>query len=669
MASNNMRNFTVHSPARICLYGDHQDYLSLPVIAGAIDRYMVFEVKENPNDVFEIELADLGNKLKINIDPSNQYPQTQKIDFFRSGLRVASRFGYPPKHGLKVTIQSDIPINAGVSSSSALVVGWLYTLALAFGDGSTPKPDLLGQMAYEAEVLEHQSPGGQMDQYTIAHGGLVYIETGRQIRVHPLKVPELNLILADSKIKKQTLTTIGSVREQTTLAIDEIRRLKPDFSLPEARIKNIKSELDQINAELRPYAEAAIQNHQITLAALESLKSDPPDLSLLGKLMSAHHQQLSGVLKVSHPQIDQWLKLALDQGAFGAKIVGSGHGGCSVLLTSETQEGLLCKGLLDAGVPAAYPVKISRGCHHKWMPPLVILAAGASSRMKKSLEALNAPSSAMQSNQDSNNQERPQVDTHKGLIALDNQGHTVIDLLIDQAIEAGITRVILVIQPPGDVFKKHFEGKNYPSSLSNNGPVQEQNKLSIDFAYQKIPHGRKKPLGTADALQQCMEQFPELHNQEFIVCNADNLYTSGAFRALIQSKIENALIGYDRSGLDFPLEKIRSFALLNCNKQSFMTDLVEKPDQKATQKIMDQTQQLNVSMNLWKFKGSDLWDALLTCPVHPERQEKELPTAVRQMIAQSQVKVLVIPRKEHVPDLTQASDIQTVRHFLSQKIS
>jgi hypothetical protein len=71
-------------------------------------------------------------------------------------------------------------------------------------------------------------------------------------------------------------------------------------------------------------------------------------------------------------------------------------------------------------------------------------------------------------------------------------------------------------------------------------------------------------------------------------------------------------------------------------------------------------------MNLWKFNGSDLWNALLNCPVHPERQEKELPTAVRQMISQSQIKVLVIPRKEHVPDLTQASDIQAVRLFLSQ---
>ena len=37
-----MQSFTVHSPARVCLFGDHQDYLGLPVIAGTIDRFMNF---------------------------------------------------------------------------------------------------------------------------------------------------------------------------------------------------------------------------------------------------------------------------------------------------------------------------------------------------------------------------------------------------------------------------------------------------------------------------------------------------------------------------------------------------------------------------------------------------------------------------------------------------
>ena len=47
--------------------------------------------------------------------------------------------------------------------------------------------------------------------------------------------------------------------------------------------------------------------------------------------------------------------------------------------------------------------------------------------------------------------------------------------------------------------------------------------LSIRFAIQKIPDNRVKPLGTADAVQQGLEQFPEWEGSKFTVCNSDNL--------------------------------------------------------------------------------------------------------------------------------------------------
>ncbi len=367
-----MRGFTVHSPARVCLYGDHQDYLALPVIAGAIDRYMEFQVSHCSKNNIVLELVDLGETIQINIDPTNEYPSTDRLDFFRSGLRVAARHGYLAKQGLKVRIHSNIPINAGVSSSSALVVGWIYTLAFAFGTGSIPDPNKLGQMAFEAEVIEHNSPGGQMDQYTIAHGGLVHIQTGAQIRVESLHTTGLTMVLADSKIKKETLSTIGSVREFTTQAVAQIQESDRNFSLINARINTLENVLKSLSPNLRSYAEAAVRNHELTLAALGELNGDNPDMTKLGHLMSAHHHQLSQVLNVSHEQIDRWITVGLQHGAYGAKIVGSGHGGCSIFLVPEHQENTLSAILLEAGVPAAYPVRLSRGCHHRWSEPLTI---------------------------------------------------------------------------------------------------------------------------------------------------------------------------------------------------------------------------------------------------------------------------------------------------------
>jgi len=281
---------------------------------------------------------------------------------------------------------------------------------------------------------------------------------------------------------------------------------------------------------------------------------------------------------------------------------------------------------------------------------LIILAAGASSRMKKSIKAMTS------SDLEPMLSKALLDDRHKGLIPLDPHGRTVIHLLMEQAALAQVNRIILVIQPPGSAFKAHLNSANSNTKTKN---------LSIEFAYQHIPDLRAKPIGTADALHQCMTQFPELKNQEFMVCNGDNLYSKKAFKILRSAKTPNALIGYHRSGLKFPLEKIKSFAILSTGESGELINLIEKPDGPTTKRILSQQANLLVSMNLWKFCGLDLWPALLQCPMHPKRLEKELPSAVTIMLNSATVKIQVVDLKEHVPDLTQASDIEEIQAFLN----
>ena len=42
-----MKKILSTAPGRVCLFGDHQDYLELPVIACAIDRMMQIDAEEN----------------------------------------------------------------------------------------------------------------------------------------------------------------------------------------------------------------------------------------------------------------------------------------------------------------------------------------------------------------------------------------------------------------------------------------------------------------------------------------------------------------------------------------------------------------------------------------------------------------------------------------------
>ena len=46
------------APARVCLFGDHQDYLGLPVIACAINKYIVVEGVPNNTNCLTFNLTD-----------------------------------------------------------------------------------------------------------------------------------------------------------------------------------------------------------------------------------------------------------------------------------------------------------------------------------------------------------------------------------------------------------------------------------------------------------------------------------------------------------------------------------------------------------------------------------------------------------------------------------
>ena len=65
------------APGRTCLFGDHQDYLGLPIIACAIDRYIKLIAVENELKIFNIDMPDIKKHRIINFE--------QKIENLESG--------------------------------------------------------------------------------------------------------------------------------------------------------------------------------------------------------------------------------------------------------------------------------------------------------------------------------------------------------------------------------------------------------------------------------------------------------------------------------------------------------------------------------------------------------------------------------------------------------
>ncbi len=353
------KDIRINVPGRICLFGDHQDYLGLPVIACAVDRVLTLIAKVNNEDHFLISMPDIQEEHRIYL--SEDLSNLRQNDLLRSALRVLRRKGLKINRGYHITIQSTIPINAGISSSSALITAWVQFLMTTFGSGLTLTQESIARIAYEAEVTELKAPGGNMDQITIAMGGIVFIETNKEFSCHPLQGDTGVMVLANSGIPKDTSGMLMDIRTHTQESFNWIGEVQTDFDPSLLCVKDIADHEKALPEQLKRYFRAAIKNHTITQNAKSEFERAQTDPRVLGSLMSEHHQVLKDELGITVPEIDILIDTAMNSGAFGAKIVGSGGGGCIVALTDQDRKEKLIEALLANGAVTAYEVKVAPG--------------------------------------------------------------------------------------------------------------------------------------------------------------------------------------------------------------------------------------------------------------------------------------------------------------------
>ncbi|GAB5400368.1 MAG: hypothetical protein Aureis2KO_19530 [Aureisphaera sp.] len=333
--------------------------MGLPVIACAIDKYVRLEAVINNTENFEIHMPDIGKRRVISIH--DRFPILEQEDHLGAVLRVVKRYGCVPTTGYNLTIKSSIAINAGISSSSAVVVAWTHFLVHAFGCNQPVTQELIAQIAYEAEVIEHNSPGGKMDQYTIGLGNIVHIETGAEFSFETIGNHLQTLIIGESGIPKETIGLLGSLRSKAQDAISQVADQVPNFNLATTTVQEIEAYSKHVDEKLQPYFYAAIKNHSITQEALREFKNDTLNIQKIGTLINEHHKVLRDILKITVPKIDAMINNALHEGALGAKIVGSGGGGCICALATEANKEAIIEGILKAGARDAYEVQVSKG--------------------------------------------------------------------------------------------------------------------------------------------------------------------------------------------------------------------------------------------------------------------------------------------------------------------
>ncbi len=350
-----MKKIFIKVPARICFYGDHQDYLGLPIIAGTINRFIKIYAQENNNLTFNIDMPDVKQKRIINIQESTF--KVNKGDYFLSSMDILKNKGFIFSRGYDINITGNIPVNAGLSSSSALVVAWIRFLISIQEDLKKISDIQVGKWAHESEALYFNQPGGLMDQYTIAHGGLVFIDT-EFAKISKLPNNLGHLIVAESGMKKETLSVLKKAREYAQNSIKSLLKVYPDFKIKSFKQEDYEKYKSIIPVKYQTYFYSTIFNYTITLGAKNHILSKKINRKTLGDFMNKHQYILDNYIKNTPKKMASMIAGVLKTGAIGAKIVGSGGGGCIVAMVNKKDISNVIQSFIENGSVNAYEVKL-----------------------------------------------------------------------------------------------------------------------------------------------------------------------------------------------------------------------------------------------------------------------------------------------------------------------
>jgi len=333
-----MKNFEleVSAPGRLCLFGEHQDYFGLSIIAAAINLRIFICGKKRKDKKIKIRKPDLGEEDEFFLEKELSYHQER--DYLRSVVNIIQREGIHLLSGWNCLIRGNIPINSGSASSSALVVAWIKFLLEAHRAFKHLTPEKIAELGFLAEVAEFKEPGGKMDHYSSSLGGVLCIHFNENLWFKKLKNPLKEFVLADSLQKKDTTGMLGYIKSHVLRGVTSVNQKIRNFSLKSPLTPEVQQEIEKLPSEDKRLLYGTLLTRDLTKEGENLFESDEFDHTRFGQLLSLQQGVLRDYLHISTPKIEEMIESSLEAGALGAKINGSGGGGCIFAYTPENAE-------------------------------------------------------------------------------------------------------------------------------------------------------------------------------------------------------------------------------------------------------------------------------------------------------------------------------------------
>lgn len=301
------------APGKVILCGEHSVVYHRPAIAvpvSAMRAHARIEPAEQPG------LRIMARDLRQTILLAKAAPQNPLAKIARLVLEHLDA----DEPDATLTLQSDLPIAAGLGSGAAVTAAVARALGAYLGVELSHED--LSALTYEVEKIHHGNPSG-IDNTVVVYEQPVYFVKGQPPETFTIGA-SFDLLIANSGIASSTREAVAEMyqRWQISSAYYDI-------------IFNCAGAIARA-------ARAAIEN------------GEQP---ALGTLLDENHELLIK-MGVSLPRLDQMVIAARAAGAWGAKLTGSGQGGNIIALIPPERREAVTAALEDAGAVKVWHTRI-----------------------------------------------------------------------------------------------------------------------------------------------------------------------------------------------------------------------------------------------------------------------------------------------------------------------